>query len=183
VVFKYFKIEAYLPTIYEIEKLYERTKHNMPSMNISKEELKKSYTKDYKSFENMKREGIKFIPESQNKYFISEVFKAYKPNITLLKTGGYGQGDIRIEMHNDGWPAKLIDITNIEGHLNWKNELPQEIKTIKHNLDRSIVLRADNFEHGQPYKFTITVLDTIGRLEQFLIKGVNAERIMSRMNK
>ncbi len=181
VVFRYFKMEDRFPTIYEIEKYYEKIKHSTPSVKFSKEELKKSYTNDYKSFKNMKREGINFIPESQKKYFISEAFKAYKPNIFLL-TGGYGYGFISIELGNDGWPAKLLDITNIEGELNWINELPQEVKSKGHYFDTGIVLRADNFEYGRPYKFIITLSDTIGRVEKFLIEGVNMERIMTRID-
>lgn len=178
VTFKYFKMEDYSPSIYEIEKYYENNKIKIPSTRILKKELNMSYTDDYGDFKDMKRDGLNFIPESEKKYFISESFCAYKPNITLLTTGGYGQGYISIELGNDGWPAELIDIKNIEGNLNWTNELPQKVKSKVHYSDRGIILRAENFEYGQPYKFQITLLDSIGRIEEYLIEGVNSERIM-----
>src|SRR5690606_3178020 len=177
IVFKYFKMNDYSPSGYEVEKYYEAHKEGMLYTEVLKTDLENSFTKDYDDF-NDNRSGYNFFPETKKNYFIVDIFRGYKPNITLYTYGDdYNREIISILMENDGWPAELTQIKNLEGDLNWLNKLPQKINAKYTYSTQGEILRAENFEYGKVYKFEFTIKDSLGREEKII---ANFDDIMRR---
>lgn len=172
--FKFFKMENSYPTTYEIEQYYESCKNKLPSIEVPLDQLKNSYTQKYRDYRKREVLSSVFIPGTNEKHYISKIYSAYKPNITL-ESSGYSYGSLYFHIKNEGWPASLIAIENIEGDLQWSNTLPEEIPT-QNGFSSSLTIRAENYEYGKPYKFTFTISDSINHKQKFLVEGLNTDK-------
>lgn len=171
VVFKYFEPTSKLgSSSYKIGNYYEQHKDTLPSLRISKSTLINSYTKKY----NQEKKGAQLIPNSSEKYYISNVFKGYQTNLSVSGINTAGNNSISIGLSNDGWPGKLKSINNLEGNINWLNELPEEIDTNDGYVKKGIHLQGENIERQEPYKSSLLVLDTLGREEKYILKGLGS---------
>lgn len=155
VTFKYFSLPISNPIVYQIERFYENNKSNIPSAKILYDSLRFAYTKEYDDFVNMRINGIKIIPGLDSKFYISKVYEGYKPLIRQGRTIFIKDEYINIELINEGWPAYIIGIENIEGDLEWMNVLPSLINPRSHNSDNKIYLRAKNLIPIGPINFIL----------------------------
>jgi hypothetical protein len=180
VLFSIFQVDKYSPTCLEIEKAYLNNKNNHNTVVIPKKHLYRCFTRDYEKYKNRERNGEDLL-HNGTKHEIKEIFKIFAPVIKLGSYSGYGRGSFHISIKNEGRGGMLTSIENLEGNLEWTNTLPQRIEPSKNYSGSSITLNAENFEYGKKYKFIITVKDSLGNMQQFMVKGINGEKTFEQL--
>ena len=174
IVFSVFQVDTYSPKNYEIERVYNSKKSKLQTVILTKEILLQSLTFDYEQYKNGKRNGVDFLGTEQ-KYEVDNVFQIFGP---AIKKGsvGYGRGELHVRFENDGWGCELIEIQNIQGDLEWKEELPKKIKPVGDYIVNSFSLGADNYKKGTWYEFTLVFQDSLNNNYKYWMKGINGER-------
>lgn len=180
VVFRYFKSSKYKPIVYWLEKYYEKNKSHIQQIELSKETLRNGYIKDFSDFRNSKRAEMIVFPKSAKRYYLSNAFCGYKPEIKLSSSSSCGNNTIEIGLRNNGWPAKIIEIKNLKGNLSWQNQLPLNVPTKSEYATSSASLSAQNFETGKLYKFEFTISDSLNNKQTYVVEGVNLEKTITK---
>lgn len=172
--FNIFSTEDSYPTAKQVELASNSAMNKISEVVVSKEELSKCYTEDYRSHKKRKRRGYSFFGDDK-KYEIVKMFEVDVPHIICRGTGGLSGNGMYMHMTNDGSEGTLVAIENIEGDLEWETEVPQVLVTANDKHQRTFTLEANNFERGVLYKYKLVVVDQSGKEHKYLMEQINLD--------
>ncbi|OJJ16328.1 hypothetical protein BKI52_34110 [marine bacterium AO1-C] len=161
------------PANFTLEQYYLTKQEELSTVIVSKKTLLADAKKQNKRRQIFGRpdKGLDVLGDGES-YHFEKVLPLFAPHIESKNTGGHGGGSLNLRMKNLGWGADLIKITTLEGGIEWKNSLPQKIRSGTRSYDE-FRLRGQNYKSGDAYKFTFTLQDSLGGKHQYLVEGVN----------
>lgn len=169
----------YNESVYIIEKLYNQNKNYLSTIPVKISDLKRAYTSDYDLYRRDKREGVALLMDNR-KFEIRRIEKLYCPLIKVGEVEYVRDSTIEMNFINCGWPADLVEIENIEGSVNWQNQLPEYIPTITSNNYPNFYIVGSNFENGNKLKFRIVLRDSLDNRHRFIIERNKGTKIITR---
>lgn len=169
----------YNESVYSIEKLYNQNKNYLSTIPVKISDLKRAYTSDYDLYRRDKREGVALLMDNR-KFEIRRIEKLYCPLIKVGEVEYVRDSTIEMNFINCGWPADLVEIENIEGIVNWQNQLPEYIPTITSNNYPNFYIVGSNFENNNKLKFRIVLRDSLDNRHRFIIERNKDTKIITR---
>ncbi len=173
------KENDYNESVYSVEKLYNQNKNYLSTIPIKINDLKKAYTSDYDLYRRDKREGVALLMD--NRKF--EIRRIEKFNCPIIKVGGVEyvrDSTIEMSFFNSGWPADLVEIENIEGGVEWQNQLPEHIQTITSDEYPNFYIVGVGYKKDERLKFRIVLRDSLDKRHSFIIEKLKDTNIVTR---
>jgi len=162
-----------------VEKEYTRLAGASPSVKISYKQLLRAFPKELDSLQGhaMDRQAA-YLFNDDKLYIVKDVVRHFMPAIKAIWTSIHSYG-IGIRLYNEGWPATITQIENLDGFIDWSHMINKRIPTAEHEFSY-FELEGTNIRKGDSYKFVMTVKDTTGRLYKYELDDPGNEKITIR---
>lgn len=141
----------------------EYTKHagTLPSIKVSYKQLLAAYPKEGGAEYSSEYLHAVDLLHDDKKYIVTDVVRHYRP-IVKISSANFYKDEITIPCHNEGWPATITEIKNVEGNIDWSDVLNKKL---------SNSLNGKNAKYRDRYKFVMTLKDTTGHIYKYEING------------
>jgi hypothetical protein len=149
-----------------VEKAYTRQSGTFPAVKISYKQLLKAFPKELDSLEwdAMNRQAAHLCNDDKL-YLVKDVVRHFMPGIKVHFAAFLTSG-LSIHCHNEGWPATITEINNLEGNIDWSQMINKEIPGGQDEYSQYSI-EGRNIRTGEAYKFVMTLKDTTGHLYKF----------------
>jgi hypothetical protein len=165
-----------------VENFYLQHPAYLDTVEIEKSSLLNAIPKIYdKNMPAYMMNGNNLV-NKREKHVISEIVRHFQPIISDRGTGGFFDKTLTMDFSNSGWSCNLIEIKNIEGNINWVNEVPTRIDSPKDGNDQRFQLSGENYKMGTKYKFQMTFKDTTNATYKYLVEGKDFEKTIKCLN-
>ena len=158
---------------------YEKSKHALDTFTYSINELKRAICWDYSVYSERQKFGVNLFGDN-DQYVIEAVEYIDGPVIKNRGTGYWSYGEFSMDFYNHGAPAELVEIRNLEGNIDWKEELPKYIPTDSVSYS-NFALKGLEANTESKYKFLLVFKDAENRLFDFIVEGKGWERSVERV--
>jgi hypothetical protein len=145
----------------EVENEYTKHAGTLPSIKVSQKQLLAAYAKELEGGYILDRLHAVNLLNDDNKYIVKDVVRHYRP-IVKVSSANFYKDEITIPCHNEGWPAIITDMKNVEGNIDWSEVLNKKL---------SNSLTGKNAKYRDRYKFVMTLKDTTGHIYKYEING------------
>lgn len=170
--------KEYFTGAWKVEDAYTRNAGTLRSVKISYKQLQAAIMKEYPApvdKQAINRQGVNLLNDGRS-YIVRAVVRHYGPIISKRGPGYYGISEFSLEMNNEGWPATIIDIQELEGNGDWLQNLHKEVPGRKLDLGHpAFTLLGSQCKEGDPYKIIMTLKDTTGQLHKYEIAGDDSD--------
>jgi hypothetical protein len=157
---------------HKIKSYYLENKNVIDSIWIHKELLRKAICTNYDSLHKDLEFGIDFFNDG-NYYLISDIERIDNgPVIKNRGTGSFGKS-LFMELFNFGAPCHLVKIENIEGDVEWTQNLPLFIKT--NDKSNYFYLEGINSKEDSYYAFVLYLETENKELFKYHLSGKNLD--------
>jgi hypothetical protein len=159
-----------------VEKEYTRHAGTTPSVKISNKQLLKAFPKELDSLLGgaIDRQAAHLFNDDKP-YIVKDVVRHFMPGIKVSFAAIYTNG-ISIRCYNEGWPATITEIKNVEGFIDWSHMINKEFPGGQDEYSY-FNLEGTNIRKGDAYKFVMTLKDTTGRLYKFELEDAGNENV------
>lgn len=127
-----------------------------------------------------RRNSVELLRDGR-KFEIKFVERLSGPVLHDVGTGAYGGNNIRLSLCNYGWPAQVIAIENLEGSVNWSEDLPKPAPTAQSLRSPSFTISGVGYKKDQKYKFKLVLLDSLNRTHAYIIEGHNLTKSIQKL--
>ena len=153
---------------YAAQVFYTQHKDTLHQVFIKKDSLMNAYTPDFDAYKANHFRTIHLFND-EGSYEIEKIDKLFTPDIQS-GASSLNDGYIDISIKNQGWTAKLVEIKNIEGTINWLNKLPQTVENCDIDCPS---LQGNNYETNKKYKVKLIFEDMLDQKHTFIMEGKN----------
>jgi len=151
----------------EAENKYTKHAGTLPSIKVSHKQLLAAYPKELEGeYLNEYLHAVNLINDDK-KYIVKDVVRHYRP-IVRVSSANFYKDEITIPCNNEGWPAIITDIKNVEGNIDWSEVINKKFPN---------TLFGKNAKYREPYKFVMTLKDTTGHIYKYEINGLGNNEI------
>lgn len=172
---------------FEIKDFYLKNFLQIDTVTISKKDLLKSICHDCNFYWQNKEFG-QYLLGDNIKYLVEDVIYIDGPVIwgiastygPLVKDISKQKWNGEVKFHNYGENVDLENIENIEGEINWHNELPMPIKTDSTNKS-FFILNGDNYTSNESYKIKLIFRDEKDNDYTYIVEGKNLDKQVERI--
>jgi hypothetical protein len=171
----YYEVYPYL-----VKKHYQANFDTMRTVTISYANLKKAVCKDFDIYSEHKVNGETLL-SGDKKYVIEKIDFIKGPSIKATSTGGYYNKNFTLSFVNDGEPAELLEINNLEGSIQWSNKLPMMVNPRESSFSY-LNLNAENSDFSSSYKFELVFRDSLDNKYKYLVEGFKFDNKVSRID-
>lgn len=160
-----------------VESAYTEAPGHYPLIKVSLKQLLQAFPKEYDSSMGYAgdRQNAKLL-NNGNHYRVKEVIRHFRPILTATYTNYYYDGNFSISCYNEGWPATITEIKNLEGNIDWSEMLNTTFPGGQRNSS-SYKLKGKNITDGEPYKIQMTLKDTAGHFHKYELEGTGDSRV------
>jgi hypothetical protein len=155
------QVEAGKNDAMEVETEYTEHASTLPSVKVSYRQLLGAYRKEPDPNNSYKYLQAVNLLHDDKKYIVKDVVRHFRPIVTISSANFY-KDEISIPCRNEGWPATITDIKNVEGNIDWSEVI---------NTKFPNTLVGKNAKYRDPYKFIMTLKDTTGHICKYEING------------
>lgn len=173
-------LDSYNAKTFEIENSYLLAAPTCDTLKLSLNDLTNGLCKSYDDFEKVNI-STSFFTLNNTKYYIEDIVYVNGPSIIDRGTGGSSGTTFYLEFNNFGAPVELTEIKNLEGELNWTDELPMEIPTSESDYDY-FTINADNYKNNEPYKLQLTFTDSLSKTYRYTLEGKDMDNELKRLD-
>jgi hypothetical protein len=155
------KIKTGKGDVMEVENEYTKHAGTLPSIKVSQKQLLAAYAKELEGGYILDRLHAVNLLNDDNKYIVKDVVRHYRP-IVKVSSANFYKDEITIPCHNEGWPAIITEMKNVEGNIDWSEVLNKKL---------SNSLTGKNAKYRDRYKFVMTLKDTTGHIYKYEVNG------------
>lgn len=146
----------------EVENEYTKHAGTLPSVKVSYKQLLAAYSRELEGeYINEYLHAVNLLNDDK-KYIVKDVVRHYRP-IVRVSSANFYNDEISIPCHNEGWPAIITEIKNVEGNIDWSELINKKFPN---------TLAGKNAKYRDRYKFVMTLKDTTGHIYKYEINGL-----------
>ena len=145
----------------EVENEYTKHAGTLPSVKVSHKQLLAAYSRELEGGYILEHLHAVNLLNDDKKYIVKDVVRHYRP-IVKVSSANFYKDEISIPCHNEGWPATITDIKNLEGNIDWSELINKKFPN---------TLAGKNAKYRDRYKFVMTLKDTTGHIYKYEING------------
>lgn len=171
----YITTSAYAYTPAEIAKLFLAPENQLESITVSRADSARLVCDDYDKRHEFN--GIE-IKGGTGKYRVEKIFRLDGP---ILKDGGfasYGNGEIHMEIANEGLAGKLTKVESLEGETEWLPLKPMPLSLAPGN--EFMLVGQGNYNKHYKVKLSLEAED--GHNIQYVMEGEGRNQNFVRIN-
>jgi len=164
-----------------IDTFYKTNINTFETAIIHKADISKAILPDYDTWIEKDKHGVDLLHNGK-KYIIASIHRLYVPDIRNASFLSYTNDAISMSFINQGWPASIVSVENIEGNIKWDDPLPIDAPSAVNGSRPEIMLHGLNYKPGQAYQFKIvTEADPEYARQVYLVEGKDEERTIKRL--
>lgn len=155
-----------------------KTAGRLTLVTFKRADLEKTYTPDYDQSDSDKKNSTPILRDEKS-YVTLSINRFFGPAIQDRGTGWLRE-DFTMDLKNTGWPGNVTKLETLEGTMEWVDSLPMSIPTSPGY--EYFTLHGAHYKYPDPYKFRMTVVDSLGREHLFIVEGSGYEKTVLREN-
>ena len=161
------RIDAGKDNAMEAENEYTTHAGTLPSIKVSLKQLLAAYSRELEGeYLDEYLHAVNLLNDDR-KYIVRDVVRHYRP-IVKVSSANFYKDEITIPCHNEGWPAIITEMKNVEGNIDWSEVINKKFPN---------TLNGKNAKYREPYKFVMTLKDTTGHIYKYEINGLGNNEI------
>lgn len=145
----------------EVENEYTKHASTLPSVKVSYKQLLAAYSKELNETNSYEYLSAVDLLHDDKKYIVKDVVRHYRP-IVKVSSANFYKDEITIPCQNEGWPATITEIKNVEGNIDWSEVINKKFPN---------TLNGKNAKYRDRYKFVMTLKDSTGHIYKYEING------------